>query len=78
LDAIEYNKIDCAIGGGRRDEEKARAKERSFRTEMTLDSGTLKTRDLNFGIFSMANISKVNILEHFQLVIGLKWTFGII
>jgi sulfate adenylyltransferase subunit 2 len=30
LDAIEYNKIDCAIGGGRRDEEKARAKERFF------------------------------------------------
>jgi sulfate adenylyltransferase subunit 2 len=28
LDAIEANKIDCAIGGGRRDEEKARAKER--------------------------------------------------
>lgn len=30
LDAIEENKIDCAIGGGRRDEEKARAKERIF------------------------------------------------
>lgn len=30
LDAIEYHKIDCAIGGGRRDEEKARAKERFF------------------------------------------------
>lgn len=30
LDAIEENNIDCAIGGGRRDEEKARAKERFF------------------------------------------------
>ncbi len=30
LGAIESNKIDCAIGGGRRDEEKARAKERFF------------------------------------------------
>lgn len=30
LDAIEGNRIDCAIGGGRRDEEKARAKERFF------------------------------------------------
>lgn len=30
LDAIEKHKIDCAIGGGRRDEEKARAKERFF------------------------------------------------
>lgn len=30
LDTIENNKVDCAIGGGRRDEEKARAKERFF------------------------------------------------
>ena len=30
LDTIEQNKVDCAIGGGRRDEEKARAKERFF------------------------------------------------
>lgn len=30
LDAIAANKVDCAIGGGRRDEEKARAKERFF------------------------------------------------
>ncbi|HDP55439.1 MAG TPA: sulfate adenylyltransferase subunit CysD [Bacteroidetes bacterium] len=30
LDAIEKNKFDCAMGGGRRDEEKARAKERFF------------------------------------------------
>lgn len=30
LDAIEENGFDCAIGGARRDEEKARAKERFF------------------------------------------------
>jgi sulfate adenylyltransferase subunit 2 len=30
LDTLEQHKIDCAIGGGRRDEEKARAKERVF------------------------------------------------
>lgn len=30
LDTIESQQIDCAIGGGRRDEEKARAKERFF------------------------------------------------
>jgi len=30
LDAIEEFKFDCCIGGGRRDEEKARAKERIF------------------------------------------------
>ena len=30
LDGIEENKFDAALGGGRRDEEKARAKERFF------------------------------------------------
>ncbi|MCB9360043.1 MAG: sulfate adenylyltransferase subunit CysD [Flavobacteriales bacterium] len=30
LDTIEENKFDCAMGGARRDEEKARAKERFF------------------------------------------------
>ncbi len=30
LDAIEAGRIDCALGGGRRDEEKSRAKERFF------------------------------------------------
>lgn len=30
LDTLEAERIDCAIGGGRRDEEKARAKERIF------------------------------------------------
>lgn len=30
LDALEEMEVDCAIGGGRRDEEKARAKERFF------------------------------------------------
>ncbi|MEM7039115.1 MAG: sulfate adenylyltransferase subunit CysD [Bacteroidota bacterium] len=30
LDTLEAHQIDCAIGGGRRDEEKARAKERFF------------------------------------------------
>ncbi len=30
LDTLEHHRIDCAIGGGRRDEEKARAKERVF------------------------------------------------
>lgn len=30
LDALKEHQVDCAIGGGRRDEEKARAKERFF------------------------------------------------
>jgi sulfate adenylyltransferase subunit 2 len=34
LDAIEANKTDCAIGGGRQDEEKTCAKERFSHIEM--------------------------------------------
>jgi len=30
LDALKEHQVDCALGGGRRDEEKARAKERFF------------------------------------------------
>ena len=30
MDTIEEHKIDCAIGGARRDEEKSRSKERFF------------------------------------------------
>ncbi len=78
LDAIESNKIDCAIGGGRRDEEKARAKERFFHTGMILGNGTLKTKDLNCGTFLTESILKASILEHSQLVTGQKWMFGII
>ena len=33
LDSIEEHQIDCAIGGGRRDEEKARAKFIAFNRE---------------------------------------------
>ena len=51
LDAIEELKFDCAMGGGRRDEEKARAKERFFPIAMTLDNGIPKTNVLNCGTF---------------------------
>ncbi len=50
LDAIAELKIDVAIGGARRDEEKARAKERFFRTVMSLDNGILKIKDRSFGL----------------------------
>ena len=43
LDAIEEMKFDCALGGGRRDEEKARAKERFFPHWMNSDSGIPKS-----------------------------------
>jgi sulfate adenylyltransferase subunit 2 len=42
LDAIEEFKFDACIGGARRDEEKARAKERIFLFVMILVNGTKK------------------------------------
>src|SRR5690554_4518938 len=77
LDAIEENKIDCAIGGGRRDEEKARAKERFFSHRDDSGNGTPKTNAPNFGTFSTESILKANTLEHFPLATGPKWMFGI-
>jgi len=62
LDAIESNKFDCALGGARRDEEKARAKERFF-----------SHRD-DFGQWGKKIMEST--LEFFQLAIGLKWTSG--
>jgi len=62
LDAIEEHKIDAALGGGRRDEEKARAKERFFshRDEFgQWDPKKINAR--NYGIFLMVESTWVNI-----------------
>ena len=77
LDAIEDLKIDVAIGGGRRDEEKARAKERFFshRNEFG-QSGTRRTRDLNYGTSLMATRISVNISGCFRSVTGPSWMCG--
>ena len=53
LDGLEEGQYDAALGGGRRDEEKARAKERFFSHRDALVSGTLRTKDLNCGMFLM-------------------------
>ena len=45
LDAIEEFGFDACIGGARRDEEKARAKERIFQFGMILGNGMKKTKD---------------------------------
>ena len=76
LETIESENLDAALGGGRRDEEKARAKERFFPTAMHLDNGILKTKGLNFGISLMVERHRENILEFSLLVIGRKWMFG--
>ena len=76
LNTLEENRFDAAMGGARRDEEKARAKERFFHTEMISVNGIRKINDQNYGIFLTVRKNLVNILEFFQSVIGLKWTFG--
>jgi 3'-phosphoadenosine 5'-phosphosulfate sulfotransferase (PAPS reductase)/FAD synthetase len=69
LDTIEKYKFDAAIGGGRRDEEKARAKERFFshRDEFGVrSSGTSSTARKGWG----------NISGHSPSATGRRWTSG--
>jgi sulfate adenylyltransferase subunit 2 len=78
LDAIEKNKIDAAMGGARRDEEKARAKERFFshrddfgqwdpknqRPELwNLFNGKKKTGE-HFRIFPLSNWTEMDIWQY--------------
>jgi len=48
LDALTSHRIDCAIGGARRDEEKSRAKERVSPFEIPLASGDPKNQRPEF------------------------------
>ena len=77
LDAIEANKVDCAIGGGRRDEEKPGLKNVSFHIGTILANGIQKIKGQSFGIFLMVNIFKESTLGLSQLVTGQKWMSGI-
>jgi len=65
LDVIEEFKFDALIGGARRDEEKARAKERIFRCVMNSVSGTPNVSGLSFGIFTMAKFKKEKTFARF-------------
>jgi hypothetical protein len=76
LDAIEKYKFDAAIGGARRDEEKARAKERFFRTVMNLASGIPKTSDRNSGTCSTEKNGWVSISGYSPSAIGPRWMCG--
>ncbi len=71
LDAIEENKIDCAIGGGRRDEEKARAKERFFSHRD--DFGQWTPKNQRPELWSLFN-GKMNQGEHFRAFPISNWT----
>lgn len=65
LDGIEDLQVDCAMGGGRRDEEKARAKERFFRTVMNSASGIQKINVQSYGTCLMEKNTWENTLEFF-------------
>ena len=71
LDAIEELKLDAAIGGARRDEEKARAKERFFshRDEF----GQWNPKDQRPELWNLFNGRK-NIGEHFRVFPLSNWT----
>jgi len=71
LEAIEKNKFDAAIGGARRDEEKARAKERFFshRDEF----GQWDPKNQRPELWNLFNGRK-NIGEHFRVFPISNWT----
>ncbi len=71
LDAIEENQIDCAIGGGRRDEEKARAKERFFSHRD--DFGQWSPKNQRPELWNLFN-GKMNQGEHFRAFPISNWT----
>src|SRR6478735_5785296 len=71
LDTIELNKIDAAMGGARRDEEKARAKERFFshRDEF----GQWDPKNQRPELWNLFNVKKHH-GEHFRIFPLSNWT----
>jgi sulfate adenylyltransferase subunit 2 len=81
LDAIEKYKIDAALGGGRRDEEKARAKERFFshrdefgqwdpknqRPELWNIFNGRKNQGEHFRVFPLSNWTEMDIWQYIYL-----------
>ncbi|MCD4695011.1 MAG: sulfate adenylyltransferase subunit CysD [Bacteroidales bacterium] len=81
LDAIEEHKIDAALGGGRRDEEKARAKERFFshrdefgqwdpknqRPELWNIFNGRKHMGEHFRVFPLSNWTEMDIWQYIYL-----------
>ncbi len=71
LDAIEEQKFDAAMGGGRRDEEKARAKERFFSHRD--DFGQWDPKNQRPELWNIFN-GKKNMGEHFRVFPLSNWT----
>jgi sulfate adenylyltransferase subunit 2 len=81
LDAIEEMKFDCALGGGRRDEEKARAKERFFshrdefgqwdpknqRPELWNLFNGRKTPGEHFRVFPISNWTELDVWQYIYM-----------
>ncbi|MCB0409601.1 MAG: sulfate adenylyltransferase subunit CysD [Flavobacteriales bacterium] len=71
LDTIEEHKFDCAIGGARRDEEKARAKERFFSHRD--DFGQWDPKNQRPELWNIFNGRK-HVGEHFRVFPISNWT----
>ena len=71
LDAIEEGKYDCCLGGGRRDEEKARAKERFFSHRN--DFGPWDPKNQRPELWNLFNGRK-HVGEHFRVFPLSNWT----
>ena len=71
LDGIEKHKFDCAIGGARRDEEKARAKERFFSHRD--DFGQWDPKNQRPELWNLFN-GKKHFGEHFRVFPISNWT----
>jgi sulfate adenylyltransferase subunit 2 len=71
LDAIEEMKLDACIGGARRDEEKARAKERVF--SVRDDFGQWDAKKQRPELFEMLN-GKINVGENVRVFPISNWT----
>jgi sulfate adenylyltransferase subunit 2 len=71
LDTIEKNKFDAAMGGARRDEEKARAKERFFSHRD--DFGQWDPKNQRPELWNVFN-GKKNMGEHFRVFPISNWT----
>ena len=81
LDTLEYHKIDAAMGGARRDEEKSRAKERFFshrdefgqwdpknqRPELWNLFNGRKSYGEHFRVFPISNWTEMDVWEYIKL-----------
>ena len=77
LDTLAKYKVDAALGGARRDEEKARAKERFFSHRDEFGQWDPKNqRPELWNLFNGQKSIMANILEFFLFQIGLNWIFG--